>query len=66
MMKNLINNVKFETTKQISIIIFLVILSISTIIIVSDLHEQSLLDREYGKLLIREKQTQLNAQEGGC
>ena len=65
-MKNLINNLKLDTIKQISLIFLIITITISTIIIVCDLHEQSLLDREFGKMLIKEKKIQLNMLEDGC
>jgi len=66
MMKNLINNDRINKIKEFSIIILLLTLSVSFSILVWDFHQQSILDREYGKLLIQEKKIQLNVIEGGC
>lgn len=65
-MKNSISNISIETIKEISIVILLLTLSVSFSILVWDLHNQSILDREYGKLLIQEKEIQLNTIEDHC
>lgn len=65
-MKNSISNISIETIKEISIVILLLTLSVSFSILVWDLHNQSILDREYGKLLIQEKEIQLNTIEDRC
>ena len=65
-MKNSISNISIERIKEISIVILLLTLSVSFSILVWDLHNQSILDREYGKLLIQEKEIQLNTIEDHC
>jgi len=65
-MKNSISNISIETIKEISIVILLLTLSVSFSILVWDLHNQSILDREYGKLLIQEKEIQLKTIEDHC
>lgn len=66
MMKNLTNNDTINKIKEISIIILLLTLSVSFSILVWDIHQQSILDREYGKLLIVEKEIQLKTMEDHC
>ncbi len=65
-MKNSISNISIQTIKEISIVILLLTISVSFSILVWDLHNQSILDREYGKLLIQEKEIQLNTIEDHC
>ena len=66
MMKNLINNETINKIKEFSIIILLLTLSVSFSILLWDIHNQFILDREYGKLLIQEKEMQLNTIEDHC
>ena len=65
-MKNLINNETINKIKEVSIIILLLTLSVSFSILLWDIHNQFILDREYGKLLIQEKEMQLNTIEDHC
>lgn len=66
MMKNLINNETINKIKEVSIIILLLTLSVSFSILLWDIHNQFILDREYGKLIIQEKEIQLNTIEDQC
>jgi hypothetical protein len=60
-MDNLINKIK-----DVCITILIIVSIISIIVITNNHHQQSILDREFGILLIKEKEYQIRISTDGC
>jgi hypothetical protein len=65
-MNRLIQKIDSKVIKDYVLIFLIIIVMICVSVITNDMHQQSILDREFGKLLIQEKNLQLQVSDDGC
>jgi hypothetical protein len=65
-MNRLIQKIDSKVIKDFTLTVFIIIVMICISVITNDMHQQSILDRQFGELLIKEKLFQLQASEDRC
>jgi hypothetical protein len=65
-MNRLVQKIDSKVIKDFTLTVFIIIVMICISVITNDMHQQSILDREFGKLLIQEKSLQLQDSDDGC
>jgi hypothetical protein len=65
-MNRLIQKIDSNVIKDSVLTILIIITMICISVITNDMHQQSILDRQFGELLIKEKLFQLQASEDRC
>ena len=65
-MNRLIQKIDSNVIKDSVLTILIIITMICISVITNDIHQQSILDRQFGELLIKEKLFQLQASEDRC